>query len=97
MQTSSNLVLGLTQIGASSLTLSTPCQLGVRAEDSVEYTTNLLSTSPWLVLSPVINEPVPDAASFESGWKPVGMNIPFSSLSPSPSYFFRVKRRWLAP
>lgn len=96
-QASSNLVLGITQMGSSGLTLSAPCQLGVRTEDSIEYTTNLLSTSPWLVLAPVINEPIPDAASFESGWKAVEMSILFSSLSPSPSHFFRIKRRWLAP
>ena len=94
---SSNLVLRLPQISASDVTLSRPCQLGVRVADSVEYTTNLFPAAPWLPLASFTNEPVPDAAGFEDGWTTAETNLDVSGSGDSPALYFRVKRRWLAP
>ena len=94
---SSNLVFQLPQVSAAGATLSLPCQLGVRAADTVEYTTNLFPAAPWLPLASFTNEPIPDAASFENGWKAAETNLDVSGTGDSPALYFRVKRRWLDP
>ena len=94
---SSNLVFQLPQVSAAGATLSLPCQLGVRAADTVEYTTNLFPAAPWLPLASFTNEPIPDAASFENGWKATETNLDVSGTGDSPALYFRVKRRWLDP
>ena len=93
----SNVVLALPQFDPTGVTLSLPCQLGVRAADAVEYATNLLSAAPWLPLASFTNEPVPDAAGFEDGWASAETNLDVSGTGDSPMLYFRVKRRWLAP
>ena len=94
---SSNLVLQMPQVFSGGATLSLSCQLGVRAADTVEYTTNLFPAAPWLPLASFTNEPIPDAASFENGWKAAETNLDVSGTGDSPMLYFRVKRRWLAP
>lgn len=93
----SNLVLQLPQVFSGGATLSLPCQLGVRAADMVEYTTNLFPAAPWLPLAFFTNEPIPDAAGFETGWTSAETNLDVSGTGDSPMLYFRVKRRWLAP
>ncbi len=95
-QSSSNLTFDLPLVASNSLTLSLPCQLGTRVADTIETTTNLFPAAPWLPLAAFTNAPVPDAASFESGWTNVEVNL-YTSGNPSPALYFRVKRHWLAP
>ena len=96
-QASSNLVLDMPQVVSNGATLSLPCQLGTRVADSIEYTTNLLPAAPWIPLAAFTNDPVPDASCFETGWKSVEQGIDTSGTGDSPNYYFRIKRRWLAP
>ena len=93
----SNVVLALPQFDPTGVTLSLPCQLGVRVADSVECTTNLFPAAPWVPLAAFTNDPVPDAAGFETGWTTAETNLDLSGAGDSPTFYFRVKRRWLAP
>mgnify|MGYP001765156158 CR=1 FL=1 len=93
----SNLVLRLPQIASTGAVLSLPCQLGVRVADSVEYATNLFPAAPWVPLAAFTNDPVPDAAGFETGWTSAATNLDLSGTGNSPALYFRVKRRWLPP
>ena len=93
----SNVVLALPQFDPTGVTLSLPCQLGVRVADSVECTTNLFPAAPWVPLAAFTNDPVPDAAGFETGWTTAETNLDLSGTGDSPALYFRVKRRWLAP
>ena len=94
---SSNLVFSMPQIFSNGATLSLPCQLGVRAVDSIEYTTNLVPAAPWVPLVAFTNEPIPDADGFETGWMSVERSIDASGPGDSPIHYFRFKRQWLAP
>ena len=96
-EASSNLVLQMPLVVSNGATLRLPCQPGFRVEDSVETTTNLFPPAPWLTLAVFTNDPPPDAASFEEGWKPVDVALDTSGISNSPSRYFRIERRWLAP
>ena len=85
------------QVFSNGATLSLPCQLGVRVVDSIEYTTNLVPAAPWVPLAAFTNEPIPDAAGFESGWISVDRNVDTSGPGDFPTRYFRFKRQWPAP
>lgn len=96
-QASSNLVLQMPRIASTGATLRLPCQPGFRVADAVETTTNLLPPVSWVPLAAFTNDPLPDAASFESGWTSVEVSLDTSGTPPAPSRYFRIQRRWLDP
>ncbi|MFH0880210.1 MAG: M28 family metallopeptidase [Lentisphaerota bacterium] len=94
---SSNLALQITRISPAGASWIIPSQLGTVNADELEVATNLFPLAQWFSLSVFTNNPAPDEASFESGWKNVQMNAGVSALSNSPSRYYRVKRSRLTP
>jgi hypothetical protein len=79
-----------------TLTLGTDGQIGVRLIDDLESCTNLANAG-WVRLGSFTNDVLPDADSFDSGWKPLTRTADTTSLPPAPEHYFRLKRTWLAP
>jgi hypothetical protein len=79
-----------------TLTLATDGQIGVRIIDDLESCTNLAGNN-WVRLSSFTNDVLPDADSFDTGWKQLTRTADTSSLPQAPQHYFRLKRSWLAP
>ena len=94
---SSNLPLRLSFLSSNAVSLSIPCQPGVRVLDSAESASRLAPDPLWLPLASFTNDPPPDASSFESGWTPVEHSLDPSAAGDSSSRYFRIRRQWLSP
>jgi hypothetical protein len=80
----------------SALTLATDAQIGVQIIDDFEFCTNLIGNN-WVWLSSFTNDVLPDADSFDTGWKQLTRTVDVSSLPAAPQHFFRFKRSWTTP
>ncbi len=87
--------LAVASVTGSNLVFATRAQAGTRIRDDIEFTTQLAATN-WSALGSFELTTGLDQTSFETGWQPVEWAVDLSVLPPSPHYFFRLKRTWLA-
>jgi hypothetical protein len=88
--------LRLLSFSGTTLELGTDAQIGGRIIDEFETCTDLAGNN-WVWLASYTNDVLPDAASFDSGWKALTRTVGVSSLPASSQYYFRFKRSWPAP
>jgi hypothetical protein len=88
--------LRLLSLAGSTLDLGTDAQIGGRIIDEFETCTNLAGNN-WTWLASYTNDVLPDAASFDSGWKQLTRTVDVSSLPAASQHYFRFKRSWPAP
>ena len=87
--------LRVASVTESNLVFGTQVQAGTRIRDEIEFATQLPATN-WSALASFESNTGPDQNAFETGWQPVEWPVDLSALPPSPNYFFRLKRTWLA-
>jgi hypothetical protein len=88
--------LRLLSIAGSTLELGTDAQIGGWIIDEFETCTNLTSNN-WTWMASYTNDVMPDAASFDTGWKQLTRTMDLSSLPAASQHYFRFKRTWPAP
>ena len=87
--------LRVVSVTGSNLVFGTQVQAGTRIRDEIEFATQLPATN-WSALAYFEFNTRPDQNAFETGWQPVEWPVDLSALPPSPNYFFRLRRTWLA-
>ena len=88
--------LRLLSIAGSTLELGTDAQIGGWIIDEFETCTNLAGNN-WTWMASYTNDVMPDAASFDTGWKQLTRTMDLSSLPAASQHYFRFKRTWPAP
>jgi hypothetical protein len=81
--------------GAEVLTLVTRAQVGTRIVDELETATDFASA--WQPVAAFTNHVVPDAASFDSGWRELTYRLGQPVVPGESQRYFRLRRVWLSP